>query len=174
MPVQLRRCESDEDYARFTLHFIRNRTEFSSRFLLMDALEYVMHSFQQSHTLLLEGEDGKLCGWVQYRYIEEEEENAPPGSRGDIAFVESVAINPEHRRSRAFFKGFRDLVGRIACENGRVKAVHFHALADNAYLNRLYAKFARPIGEREGYGGTENVYAADINRLLRYLRLAKE
>lgn len=170
MPTSLKCCESDEDYARFTLYFIRHRAEFYKGFPLGDALIHILRSIEHSSVLLFEDAKNNLNGCVHYQYINANRQIDP---EGEIAFVHFVVISKEHRGSRAFFEGFRAMVNQIAAENPRVKSLHFHALADNAYLNRLYSKFARTIGKCEDRNGKHNIYAAPLVPLLRYLNRKK-
>ncbi|NME98733.1 GNAT family N-acetyltransferase [Aneurinibacillus aneurinilyticus] len=167
MLAHYRRCESDENYAQFTLFFIRHRTDFNSRFSLYDTLIHVLESIHDSHIILVEDAMNKMIGWCHYRYVTADYQ---PDPEGEIAFVNSIIVAKEYRSSRLFIQGFRHIVNQITEENSCVKHLQFYAQSDNAYLNRLYSKFASIIGEHEGYHGTENIYSADLDRLLRYLK----
>ncbi|MFT9849464.1 GNAT family N-acetyltransferase [Aneurinibacillus sp. REN35] len=167
MSAQLRRCVSDEDYAQFTLFFIRHRTDFDRRFSLSDTIFHILESIHDSHIVLIEDTNSNMIGWGHYKYVTPDYQ---PDPQGEIAFINSVIITKEYRSSRLFFHGFGELVGQIAEENSHVKQLHFYAQIENAYLNRLYSKFASVIGQHEGYHGTENIYAADFKKLVHYLR----
>ncbi|MCU6708684.1 GNAT family N-acetyltransferase [Paenibacillus sp. J5C_2022] len=154
-------CLCDDDYARFARFYIAHSKEFHSLYSLHDALLYVMDTVTSSRLMLLDNEDGQLSAFIQYRY----EDN------GTVALIDSAILERTYRSSRIFFTGFRDIVRQIDLENESVCRVRFHALTDHAYLNRLYGKFARRIGEREGTNGRENVYETSMQELRRYLRL---
>ncbi|GIP33419.1 GNAT family N-acetyltransferase [Paenibacillus sp. J2TS4] len=163
----MKRCESDEDFAQFTLFLIRHSTEFHSRFSFAEALEHFLGIINNCRILLAMDRHNQLIGWVNYWYATADYEFDP---HGELAFIDSVIINKEYRSGRVFLKGFQDMICLIAEENRQVKTVQFHALADNAYLNRLYSKFAHIVGSSEGYFGSENVYSTDFDQLLQYLK----
>jgi hypothetical protein len=166
MSAHFRSCTSEEDYVQFTLFFIRNRLDFNRRFSLNDALFNVLETIHDSKIILVVDELDQVVGWGHYQYVTTEHE---PDPQGEIVFIHSVILIPEYRSSRVFFTGFRYLVNQIIGENPQVKQVQFFAQMENVYLNRLYAKFARIIGQRDGYHGRENVYATEIGPLSAYL-----
>ncbi|MCP1309984.1 GNAT family N-acetyltransferase [Paenibacillus tyrfis] len=166
MLAEYRVCRSDEDYAQYALFFIRHRQDFSRHFSLADALMHTLETIQTSTIVLVIDKKGQTIGWAHYRYMTPDGEAHP---EGEIAFVDSAITTEAHRSSRLFVEGFRHLVHHMAAENRGIRVFQFHALADNAYLTRLYSKFARIIGRREGYHGTENLFSADFAALLHYV-----
>ncbi|KQL46948.1 hypothetical protein AN963_19015 [Brevibacillus choshinensis] len=166
---KFRRCVSDEDYAQFALYFIRHRKEFHSQFSLNDTLVHILETIQNSRIILVEDHLDNMIGWVHYHYYNADYQD---DSTGEIAFVNSVIIAEQFRSSRIFLQGFRYLVNQIAEESQAIKLFQFCALEENAYLNRLYAKFAQPIGKREGYNGIENIFSTEFQLLLSYLNRA--
>lgn len=167
MLARFRSCTTDADLAQFTLAFIRQRSDFNSLFRLVDVLALMLESLPDSRVILVEDEADRTIGWIHYQYLNAE---LLPDPRGGVAFINSVIIAEPYRSSRTFFHGFRHLAARIRAENSEVKEVRFFAQIDNAYLNRLYAKFARIVEQRDGYHGPEHVYATDFSKLLSYLR----
>ncbi|WP_028552093.1 hypothetical protein [Paenibacillus sp. UNC451MF] len=166
MLVRFRRCEGDEDLARFTLYFIQNRKDFSNDFTLNDTIIHVLEYVRDSHIIMIEDDRQHMIGWGHYCYVDENNEKKPDG---EIAFVYSVILKEACRSSRIFWQGFHHMVNQIAEENSNVRHFRFHARQNNTYLNRLYSKFARIIGSREGEYGVDNVYSTEISELLRYL-----
>ncbi|NRS52020.1 GNAT family N-acetyltransferase [Brevibacillus sp. HB2.2] len=166
MHVQFRKCTSDNDFAQFTLFFMRNRLEFSRMFSLSDTLVHILTFLPDSHLILIEDERGKLIGWGHYQYLTADRQSDP---EGEICYIHSVIVEEKYRRSRVFLKGFRHLIRQVQEENEHVKQVTFHADANHVYLNRLYSKFAQLAGEQEGYYGQENIYLSEINQLASYL-----
>ncbi|WP_409344944.1 GNAT family N-acetyltransferase [Paenibacillus sp. MBLB4367] len=167
MLAQYRNCQSDDDYAQFTLYFICNRKNFNHQFSLADALVHVLESIPNSRIVLITDKMGVMIGWGHYRYINAENEFDPAG---EIVFVNSVIVHPSYHSSLIFAEGFRHLVQQIAAENSCVNYLQFCAQIDNEYLNRLYRKFSRIIGQREGYYGIENVFQANFEELLQYVK----
>lgn len=163
---KFRRCETDEDFAKFTLFFIRHRREFHPHFYLNTTLQHIMETIQHARIILIEDLQDNVIGWAHYHYYSDDYQSDPNGT---IAFVDSIIISADYRSSRLFFQGFRHFVHHISCENAAVQSFQFCALEDNVYLNRLYSKFARPIGKREGYNGLENVFSTEFGKLLTYL-----
>ncbi|MFF2483838.1 GNAT family N-acetyltransferase [Paenibacillus sp. NPDC058071] len=154
-------CLCDDDFASFARFYIAHSREFHSQYSLPDALLYVLDSLSSFRLMLLDNKDGQLSAFILYQY----EDN------GAAVFIDSAILASPYRSSRVFFLGFRDIVKQIGVENGNASRMRFHALADQAYLNRLYSKFARRIGEREGTNGHENVYETSMQELRQYLRL---
>lgn len=170
MSIQLKNCIQDEDYVQFTLFFMRNRHEFSNQFTVSDTLYHVLDTIQHSKVILIFNQSDQVVGWGHYQYASPGQE---PDPQGEIVFINSVILLEEFRGSRAFFHGFRFLVNQIMEENRHVKQFQFYAQSENEYLNRLYAKFADVIGEREGLYGHENIYSVDILQLAAYLRVER-
>jgi len=170
MSVHFRRCIHDQDLVQFTLFFIQNRLDFSRRFTLVDAVYHILDNIQNSQIVLVVDSQDKMVGWAHYQYVTKEHE---PDPHGEIAYIYSVILKQEYRSSRVFLQGFRYLVEQIRAENSQVKRVQFFAQSENAYLNRLYAKFATIIGEREGDHGHEYMYAADFTKLCDFLWMKK-
>lgn len=165
MYAYLKHCESDKDYAQFTLFFIRNRTDFHSKLSVQDVLQRVLENIENSQILLAYDSTQSPIAWVQYWYTDEEQ-----GLSSDEVnlFIDSLFIEKKNRSTRTFFKLFSELFNQIAEENKQIKDVRFCALANNKYVNRLYSKFATIVGERESYLGTDNIYSANFKQLLHF------
>ncbi|MNC32552.1 hypothetical protein D3C75_809140 [compost metagenome] len=153
------RCVTDEDYARFSRFYATRSKQFYSQYSLLDALLHLVNTLSESHILLFDDDKGELIAFIQYK-IEDQ-----------IAFVDSAMLSKEYRSSRLFYEGLRDLARHILAEYKNIQTVRFHALADNLYLTRLYSKFADNIGVRNGVNGLENIFAVNMEQLLKYLKL---
>ena len=169
MPIRFRWCRSDEDYARFTVFYIRNRHLFHEHFSLVESLCHILQTITDTEIMLIEDEQEGIVGWGHYGTVDCGYEPDPEGS---ILFMHSIIVAPESRSHRLFWHGFRALVSQVAEDQPQVREFRFLALRDNAYLNRLYSKFARVTGQREGMHGDENIYVTGFEELKRYLRLA--
>ncbi|GBF77859.1 hypothetical protein PA598K_06436 [Paenibacillus sp. 598K] len=168
MTIRFTWCRSDADYARYVLYYIRNRQLFSDKMNLLDALTDVLTSIQDTRILLILAEDD-VIGWGQFGVVDEAYR---PDAGGTIMFMHSTIVDPAHRSNGLFLRGFRELLISVGEELPQLREFHFFAQRDNAYLNRLYRKFARVVGQREGMHGEENIYATGIDELKQYLRLA--
>jgi len=166
MPATFRKCVSPEDYAQFTVYFIRNRQDFSVEFTLCDTLFHILDSIDQSHILLIFDPMNTVIGWGHYRYVNKEHQHDPAG---EIVFVESVIVSKEYRSTRMFVTGLCYVVNQIARENTHVKLFQFRAQEQNVYLNRLYSKFSQVSGQHEGNYGIENIYSSEFHQLQSYL-----
>lgn len=154
-------CVLDKDYARFARFYIAHCNQFHEHYSLYDAIAHIFSSIHDSRLLLFNDEQGGLAGYTHYRY---EKDKA-------AVFIDSAILLSAYRSSRVFYRGFVDLVMQIMEESSEIRLVRFHAHANQAYLNRLYGKFARRTGEREGDNGLEYVYETEFADLLRYLRV---
>ncbi|MDR7317507.1 GNAT family N-acetyltransferase [Brevibacillus nitrificans] len=163
---KFRKCTSDEDYAKFTLYFIRHRREFHPFFTLYDTLSHIFETLPHARIILVEDLKDNIIGWGHYQYDNTDYQDEP---QGEIVLVNSVILDQKFRSSRLFIHGFRYLANQIAEENPSVKLFQFSAREDHPYLNRLYSKFAKSIGKRKGYVGTENIYSTEFDSLLSYL-----
>ncbi|RIX51544.1 GNAT family N-acetyltransferase [Paenibacillus nanensis] len=154
-------CDLDKDYARFARFFIAHCNQFHPKYNLYDAIAHIITSVPGSRLMLFDDERGELAGYVHYRYDES----------GTTVFIDSTILISAYRSSRVFYRGFCEVIRQVMLESGGVRVVRFHALGDQAYLNRLYGKFAKRIGELESERGQEVVYETDFEALLGYLRL---
>jgi len=170
MTAHFRRCSGDQDLVKFTLFFIHNRLEFNRRFTLIDSIYHVLENIHDSQIILVVDPQDQMIGWGHYQYVTKEH---LPDPQGEVVFIFSAIIKQEFRSSRLFLQGFRYLVEQIEAENSQVKQVRFFVQSGNTYLNRLYAKFASIVGERDGDHGHEYIYATDFAQLRDYLAMKK-
>lgn len=103
MLVQFRSCNSDLDYAQFTLFFLQNRHAFSPSFSLADSLIHLLGFLSDSQVILIEEGSTKVIGWGHYQFMNAEREAAPDG---ETAFIHSVFVSLDYRSSRVFLRGF--------------------------------------------------------------------
>ncbi|GMK39296.1 hypothetical protein PCCS19_23500 [Paenibacillus sp. CCS19] len=154
-------CKRDKDYARFASYYIEHSHEFDEHYPFQEAIVHLVVSLHESRIHLFDDENGKLQGFIQYRYEADQ----------DTVFIESSIVSPAYRSGYAFYRGFGDWLRQVIEEVKDVRSVRLHVRADHGYLNRLYAKFAKRIGERESNGRLVAVYESACDDLRRYLRL---
>lgn len=155
-------CQTDAELARYASFFIRNRTELSKDCTLQVVLMHMLDSLPASKVILIKDDEGHVIGWGQFEY------RAP-----DTIYVDSVIIEKKHRSTRVFLDGFRYLARHILEQYPQAGQLTFRALSGNAYVNRLYSKFAVKTEELDGTIERETYYKADLRELLFYLRIRK-
>ncbi len=167
MSEHYRMCESDEDYARYTQFYIRHYQNFSKSYTLTDALLHILGTVSESRIMLILSESEQVIGWGQYRFLDQAELD---NSLGATVFIDSVIVDSSNRSNRLFVRGFRQLLQFIEQDNPNVQHITFNALANNDYLNRLYAKFATAAGVREDTDEREHVFTARYDHVKQYLQ----
>ncbi|MGO4548407.1 GNAT family N-acetyltransferase [Paenibacillus sp. 2TAB23] len=170
MSAQFHVCQNDADRAEFVRYFIKNRNEFNRQFTLADTLLHILQSLHQSRIMLIKNGQGHTVGWMFFKYVDRHYETNP---QGEIVFIDSAIMNASYRGGRLFFRGFRLMANYIQIDNPNVKQFEFRALESDAYLNKLYGKFASVIGQSEGNYGLENIFSTDFTQLLRLLNQSK-
>ncbi|RXZ83259.1 hypothetical protein EBB07_08015 [Paenibacillaceae bacterium] len=168
MTVHYRKCKTPEDFAAYSVYFIRNRKAFNPRYGLNDALSHLLGYVDHAQILLVYNADERLVGYGHYDYVDED---LTFDLQGDTVFIHAAILSPDYRRGRFFYEGLIRLFQLIAEEAHNVQHVRFAAEADHRYLNRLYSKFAAVVGQREGLHGMDNIYGVSFKEMLRYLRL---
>ncbi|WP_127533947.1 hypothetical protein [Paenibacillus kobensis] len=154
-------CRHDRDYARFVSYFIAQSHQFDDQYTFHEAVAHLMISLHNSRVMLFDDENGRLQAFILYRY--EEGDNT--------VFIDSAIVTPEYRSSLEFYRGFGVWARHVMNERSDLSRVRLHVQADHTYLNKLYAKFAKPVGERENNGRAERIYETSFDELLRYLRV---
>ncbi|PWW03257.1 hypothetical protein DFQ01_107154 [Paenibacillus cellulosilyticus] len=154
-------CVQDRDYARFVSYYIAHSYEFDEQYTFHEAVAHLMISLQDSRIMLFDDEEGKLHGFILYRY------EAADGT----LFIDSTILSPDYRSSIVFYKGFGDWVRHVMMEHSEIRQVRFFVRADHPYLIRLYGKFANRIEEIDRGGRAELVYESAFYALKRYLRV---
>lgn len=154
-----RPCKQDTDYARFVRYYLAHSHQFDERYSLHESLAHLTISLAESRLLLFNDEDGDMQGYIQYRF------------ENETAFIHSTILSPAYRSGIAFYKGFVEWARYIMEEQIGIRQVRFHVRADHAYLNRLYAKFAKRIQEQKNQGAELFVYETAFEALLQYLRV---
>lgn len=86
----------------------------------------------------------------------------------DVGFVLVAGLAKSHRGTTAFRAGLRFTMETL--KRMGVRQVQFHAAEDNAFVNGLYARFARPLRkEKNGRGIPCVLYGNDIDAVLRFV-----
>lgn len=169
MTVSFRLCTADEDYAAYCQYFIQHRKQFHASYMLGDAIAHLIGYLQEARIVLVLNDMEQIVGAGHYMIIDEEQQFDESGT---TAFIPTTILSPGYRQSRVFYTGLREFVRIILADASQVNKLRFEAQSDNDYLNRLYSKFASPIGEQEGPFGNMVIYSTDVEPLKAYLRLS--
>ncbi|XID91398.1 GNAT family N-acetyltransferase [Paenibacillaceae bacterium WGS1546] len=156
-----RRCAGDEDYAKASLFILERRHDLHPAFTTLDIVALLYSYITDGHLFVAEKDDGGLIAASAYY------RGTPELGYEDkrVAFVDLVVVDRAFRGSRVFMAGLKSLVDHVSAEYPEIEEMRFAALADNAYVCKLYAKLARFSGIREGAIGQEMIYSEKIARL---------
>lgn len=161
MTLNCQMCESEDDFAQAGLFLLAHKRDLHPSFSTVDMVA-LLYSYVTNGRLLFAADDSnRVAGIAAYYYGTPDREF----QNKDVAWVDVVIFDKAYRGSRLFLQGLLYLVDRIVEGHPEVQEVHLAALEDNAYLRRLYSKFAEAGGVREGTHGREVVFYAEINNL---------
>jgi hypothetical protein len=167
--VSFRLCTANEDYAAYCQYFIQHRKQFHASYKLGDAIAHLIGYMQEARIVLVLNDTEQIVGAGHYMTVDEEQQF---DENGTTAFIPTTILSPGYRQSRVFYTGLREFVRIILTDAPQVNKLQFETQSDNAYLNRLYSKFASPIGEQDGPFGNMVIYSADVEAIKMYLRLS--
>lgn len=155
-----RLCASDDDYAKASLFILERRRDLHPAFTTLDMVALLYSYATDGHLFVAEKDDGELIAASAYY------RGTPERDHEDkrVAFVDLVIMDRRFRGSRVFMAGLKSLVDHIAAEYPEIEEMRFAALADNAYICKLYAKFAQFSCMREGAIGQEMIFSEKIAR----------
>ncbi|MHA7965098.1 hypothetical protein ACX93W_13225 [Paenibacillus sp. CAU 1782] len=169
MNVSFKLCRADEEYAAYCNYFIQHRKQFHASYMFGDAIAHLVGYLQEARIVLVLNDMEQIVGAGHYMIVDEEQQF---DANGTTAFIPTTILSPGYRQSRVFYTGLREFVRIILTDAPQVNKLQFEALAENVYLNRLYSKFASPIGEQEGPFGNMVIYSTDVAPLKNYLRIS--
>ena len=107
---------------------------------------------------------GQLVGAMGYFFGDPSEQFADKS----ILFMYVGAILPEHRGSRLFLQGLRFSLRQMQATP--VAQIRLQAEAANSFTNRLYSRFAKPVGRSRSLRGVEVItYGNELGAALRTL-----
>jgi len=161
MTTYCTRCESDEALAAVSLFAIENRRELHPSFGTLDMVSLLCSHITQGHVIYISDDDNRVLGMMTYYHGTPEKQFED----NDVAFVNFAIMDRAYRGSRLFAKGLYYMVELIAEAHPDVKELRFNALSENAYLCRLYAKFAAASFTQDSPLGEETVFCAKIHQL---------
>lgn len=105
-----------------------------------------------------------LCGMMGYFWGEPDHDF----TNTDVVFMYVAGILPNYRRRRLFPYALKVALEQFKQAGGR--EIRLQAEKGNTYTNRLYARFAKPLGEGLSLNGVEAVtYGGTIDEALHSL-----
>lgn len=155
------RCVDESDFAKVSLFALENKRDLHPSFDTLGMVSLLCTYMTQGHLLYAADAGQRVIGISAYYHGTKEQDFEDKG----IAFADMVIIEKAYRGTRLFVKGLHYLAEQIAEAHPDVRELRFAALSENAYLCRLYSKFARPAYTRDGQLGEETVFCAEIDRL---------
>jgi hypothetical protein len=164
--MHCKRCTTDEDFAKVCLFVLDNKHELHRSFYTMDMVEVLYTYVTQAHMVFVEDADNRVIGASAYYHGTPERDFQDK----DIAFLDMAIADKAYRGTRLFLVGLQYMVNQIAQEHTEVQEIRLAALADNAYLCRLYSKFTETSYSRTGTELEQLVFCVKINKLKAILR----
>ncbi|TMV50925.1 hypothetical protein FE783_09705 [Paenibacillus mesophilus] len=161
MTMQCKSCTTDDDFAKVSLFVLDNKHDLHPSFCTMDMVEALYTHVTQGHLVFIENADKRVIGASAYYHGTPERDFQDK----DIAFLDMAIADPAYRGTRLFLTGLQYMVNEIAQEHPEVQEIRLAALADNAYLCRLYSKFTETSYSREGAALEQLVFCVKINKL---------
>jgi len=161
MTLYCQMCESEDDFAQAGLFLLAHKRDLHPSFTTLEMVT-LLYSYDTNGRLLFAADDSnRVVGIAAYYYGTPDREF----QNKDVAWVDVVIFDKAYRGSRLFLQGLLYLVDRIVERHPEVQEVHLAALEDNAYLRRLYSKFATAGGVREGTHDREITFYVNINTI---------
>ncbi len=167
MRTQFRRCESDEDFAAASLFLLENRQDLHPSFTTMDTVSLLYAYITEGYLHIGVDEDGQVVGTAAYYHGTQDKQF----SDKQLACIDMVVLARKRRGGRLFLNSLRYMVGAIMTTHSEVEDLHFAALQENTYLCKLYAKFSKQVGIREGRNGHELIFSDNIRDIASRLNL---
>lgn len=158
MEYYCKRCETDQHKAEISLFLLKNRRDFHPSFTVQDMVSLTYSYMTEGHVICTVDEQDQVLGVCAY-YIGTREQEFKDKER---AFLDLGLSARSVRGTRVFIQGLVYLVDQLAEQHPDVEEVCFNARSDNRYLTRMYAKFARVTGTKEGPRGEETRFAEKL------------
>ncbi|MEK5257424.1 hypothetical protein [Paenibacillus sp. FSL E2-0201] len=159
--IVTKRCENDADYAKASLFILNNRRDLHPGFTTVDMIALIYSYLSEGQILNIMDINGQVIAIAAYY------QGTPDLHFEDkhVAYVDNVILDRAHRNTRVFIRGFNGLIEQIIQDHPETEEFRFAALNDNAYLQKLYSKFAKLSYTREGELGKENIYSTEISSI---------
>lgn len=161
MTTYIKRCIDDAALASASLFAIENRHELHPSFGTLDMVSLLCSHITQGHLIYILDTDNRVLGMMTYYHGTPDKEFEDT----EVAFVNFAIMARAYRGTRLFAKALYYMVELIAEAHPDVRELRFHALSENTYLCRLYAKFARVSHTQDSPLGQETVFCVKIHQM---------
>lgn len=161
MTIACRRCTHDDDFAKVSLFWLANKHDVHRSFVTLDIVSLLCSYATQGHLLYIADDESRVVAILAYYHGTPEKEFQDK----EIVRVDIAILERAYRGTRFFLKGFRSIVDQIMEAHPDAQEFQFVAFSENAYLCRLYSKFAAVSYTRNGELGEETVFCVKIHHL---------
>lgn len=161
MNITFKHCVTDDDYAGISLFLLERKFDLHQSFTTLQMVTLLYSYITQGYLHQGALPDGRIIVGGGC-YI-----GTPANDFADrnVALIDSVILDKAYRGTRYFFASLQYIIDWIRKTHPEVEEVRLAALSENAYLCRLYAKFASFAYKQEGSVGEETVFAENIDRM---------
>ncbi len=161
MTLNCQMCESEDDFAQAGLFLLAHKRDLHPSFTTLEMVTLIYSYVTNGRLVSVRNEENRIVGIGAYYYGTPDREFQDK----EVALVDVAIADKAYRGSRVFVQGLLYLVNRVIEGHPEVREIRLAAQEDNAYLRRLYSKFAKAGGVREGTHGREVVFHAEISNL---------
>lgn len=163
MEYKIISCQNDDEYEQFARFFLEHRGEFLYPYSVKAAVHYISVSLRQGNILLAFNDREEAIGMLVFSL------GTPDKDYEDkhIAYISFLLIRKDYRRSMLFMEGLKrviEAVGQTGAEE-----VRFKVNADNAYLRKLYGKFATVVSQKKNDNYGEDIYSIKYSDFVRFV-----
>jgi len=162
MAFHIDKCETDEQWYRFSEFFIKHYKKMNPALDPESALVEIM--MYKEHGGVYYGESrGEIAGFIAYS-VGTPDMNFEDSS---TVFIGTVIILEQFRFSKLLYLGWRAFIDGMMGAEIPVTDVYFLAVKENEYLNAMYSKMARKTGEFQSNYGVHCTYSTQFHEFIR-------
>lgn len=161
MAITFRKCETEQELADVSLFVLARRRDLSPSFITLDALGMLYGYMTRGELHAAFDGEGRVVGALAL-YI-----GTPESDYADkhVAYVDMVVFDPVRKGTRTFLRFLSYMAAYMGENHPDTTHARFIAQSNNAYLGRLYGKFAQPAGVRDDRNGQVTIFFEEISRI---------
>lgn len=165
MSYNYRKCQTEEDFERFSEFYVTHRHHLNPPIDLSYVLTDISFIIQFGHIILGTNLKEEPISFGCYFY------GTPQNDFKDqeSVYINVAMIDPQYRNTRAFIRGLQSLADFVQeCEHS-IEYVTFHAFKDDPFLQKLYSQFATVVTEEGHPRKQQEFYRVSLKDLCAYL-----